>query len=341
MEACVLQKWIKTKLGQKYPLLFPNSGSWLKVPEIEYSDVLPKGCKGVIRNKVLGTNVPDTLILNNAHILGGICSLFPGDYSTVRKIRDIEEFDNWLKSWYPRIDQIHDSVALISPRVKSVTYVVEDSIFSRRISKWTGINAVELAKSLKQIHENRGKKILRNWFRNFGYKGPVNVVYTSEIEEQLDYGVLYLADLAGIKPFKNSGIDIAKVKLMYTGFWARVVLGIKDPVIISEPAPHWWLEDCFDLELFFKQNPYGVNYGVNRNLYYVGFLPFWSDTGFSRFCSFDQVPNFSNFESWNPKSIWDTVNLQFGLLKVRENGPSISRKYSENIKADLKDIYSI
>ena len=113
--------------------------------------------------------------------------------------------------------------------------VCEDSVWARRIAKWTGFDANEIQAILRSVHSQRGHGKLRNWLNLMGYEGaPVQVVYTSDLERELEVGLCILERLLNTR-FQSQRRDMAKVALMYTSIWDAgewtVTMGYSDCLV--------------------------------------------------------------------------------------------------------------
>lgn len=253
---------------------------------------------GPQRSKILAGKIEQGFKPEDTTWLGGICSLFTADGERIRKkettFTNESAFDAWLRSWYPRLDQVHDTVGVPPASAKGVVYVVEDSIFGRRVANWTGLNADDLSKIFKNVHEEHGGPAIEKWLRNYGYQGSVNCVYTSELEKDLDLSLRIWERSLG-KPFSPNKRDWAKVEMMYTPLWPSI-LGLSK-AIIAEPCHHG------------TKLP-SATFG--NGLSQVGFLPYWGETGTTRNLPYTEVPNIgnvANFTRWDTE--WNKINLEF------------------------------
>lgn len=253
---------------------------------------------GPQRRKILAVRLEEGFNPGLTTWLGGICSIFTEDGEQIRTkragFRTVADFAQWLGAWYPRLDQIHDTVGIPPGNAKEVVYVVEDSIFGRRIAGWTGLPAEELTQVFRAIHETQGKRTIERWLRNYGYKGKVTVVYTSDLETELELA-LRIWERALVQPFPARKRDWAKVEMMYTPIWPSI-LGISK-AIVAEPCHHG------------TKLPWGM---FGNGLSQIGFLPYWGSAGTTRNLPFDTVPNQGNwreYAAWEPD--WVNVNLEF------------------------------
>ncbi|RIL11803.1 MAG: hypothetical protein DCC75_01665 [Proteobacteria bacterium] len=262
--------------------------------------------------KILSADVPENLDPNTTVVLGGICSLFTGDGERVRKREEQfatpGQFENWMRLWYPRLDQIHNTVGIPPRSAKQVVYVCEDSIWARRIEKWTGLPQEDIAGILKELHQERGERILERWFKEGGYSGPVRVVYTSDIEPALCAAREIWQRLLG-QPFDPRKTDQAAVNLMYTSLWLDV-LGIKGKAAVYEDVCHGLeIQDFPQLRRWIAANPYGRP-GINSDFGVIGFMPFCNGRGVTRGLPCDLVPNFSN---WHTFRVADEDAFAYGI----------------------------
>lgn len=313
--------------NQQFPLA-PET--WTKATDV--ATLVPSFWNGPTAGKIIGLKFPENfgpglkLDPNKATILGGICSIYTGDMEQIRKkeltFKNETGFLDWMLSWYPRIDQVHNTVGIPPKNCSEIAYVCEDSLFGRRLAKYTGLNEISLSRIIKDVHEKQGHRIVCNWLESFGYRGTVNVIYTSDIEKEMEIGLRFWERSLGFT-FTSRERDGAKVKMMYTGIWLDI-LGITGPAVIYEPADHMYLENFFCLKNWFQENNYGS--GINKNLGIAGFLPFWLSSGLSR-----TLPcgNLDNYEKSSQKEIpnielaWHVTNLLFTKKEVLANGPHV------------------
>ncbi len=282
---------------------------------------------------------------NHSIVLGGMCLLMTIDmkriYNKQITFESVNDFERWLSSWYPRIDQIHDTVGVPPGFCKKIIYVIEDSFFANRLSAYTGLDRNDIRLVLRRVHEQQGHQALTRYLRCFGYKGEVSVIYTSEIDTELTLALQIWERILG-SSFRACDRDFAKVELMYTGFWLDV-LGIKSSAIIYESTNKMILKGWLKLENWFREQSYGC--GINRNLGIVGYLPFLAVRGDSSLLGFDEVPNYQNFRSYtisDDDMPWYIINLLFAKKVVAENGPSflLKEKAADLIRSDLLQYYT-
>lgn len=255
--------------------------------------------------------------------LGGICSLFAGDWERIRRgeliFASTEEFNLWIRGWYPRIDQIHDTLGVPPRSAKSALYVVEDSFFAGRVGKITGLPSEELSTIFRSVHQNFGVDAIERWQKNFGYSGAINVVYTSDIERELEL-VLRLWERRMGKRISPSSRDWAKVEVMYTSAWLDI-LGLRAG-IISEPVGH------FEKQL--------ADIWPTAGLFHIGFFPFWSERGESRLLPVEKVIHRGNWNLAKVSQPWAGVNFAFNVktpLSFQEE------QMQERVSRDLAFVY--
>lgn len=312
---------------------------------------LPKLFTGPTTNKLIGAKLQHFkhggIDLNNTFILGGTCLLSRADMKRISAkqivFNSLHEFECWLLSWYPRIDQIHDTVGIPPKSCKKIFYVVEDSFFSERLARQTGFNRVEIEKILRNAHKIQGSKVLKNWLRCFGYRGDVDVIYTSQIDRDLNLTLKVWERLLGFQ-FRACDNEFAKVEMMYTGFWLDI-LGISTSAVIYEPASKFVTKGWIHTQPWLDENQYGAE-GVNKNLGIAGYAPFISSGKELGTIVYDEVPNYSNFKSFDISDenlLWYITNFLFPKRILCENGPSIldSNTAKTAIMSDLKQFYSI
>lgn len=329
------------------PNFSPNN--WTRV--VNSNNKLPKFWNGASANKILGLKLPENfgygleLDPNNTTILGGMCLLNTVEmkkiYNKEITFKNVYDFSKWFSSWYPRLDQLHDAVGIPPKFCRNVVYTSENSFFANRLSQYTGLNKGEIESVLTEIHENQGHPILKRYLENFGYNGDLNVVYTSQVERELQLSLKIWERLLN-NHFRHSDLDFAKVELMYTGFWLDIIN--KKSAIIYEPANKMILKGWLKLQDWSTQQEYGTN--INRNLGIVGYLPFLTNQGDGSNLPFENVPNLGNFESFQISEDnyeWYAVNMLFSKRKVIEEGLNIltKEKISELTNFDLKQHYSI
>ena len=258
------------------------------------------------RKVIVGRGAFESFSPHTAVWLGGICSLFTGDGETLRRgertFANVEEFGRWMGSWYPRLDQIHDCMAVPPRACRRAIYVVEDSIWGRRVAGWTGLPIDEISQILKTVHQTVGEKAIRGWLHAYGYNGPVEVVYTSEIEKELDLALRIWERQLG-KSFRPSKRDWAKVELMSTPLWLDV-LGVEQG-IVAEPAHHGTAVHLPQVASTDKNNPF--------RFLQIGYLPFWGDKGATRHLPVDMVTHRGNWRNFTVQEgdPWAAINLVF------------------------------
>lgn len=241
--------------------------------------------------------VPRDLKTNGQVWLGGMCSLFTGDNESIRRkqvtFRTVEEFYAWMANWYPRLDQIHDTIGVPPPDCQRAIYVVEDSMFGRRLAKWTGLDAGELGRAIRTLHAEYGAGVIQRWLENYKFRGKLEVVYTSDLDRDLELA-LRIWEAEADQVVSPSDRDRMKVELMYTPVWLRI-LGLKAG-IISEPFHHGTMIP---------------HYHRSNGLGFAGFLPYWTGAGTTRMLAFDQVIHRGNWRSFQAEAGWTQVNLAF------------------------------
>lgn len=262
---------------------------------------------------------------NTVTWLGGICSLFTGDAEKVRKkesgftFSTIDEFYMWLKKWYPRMDQIHDTVGIPPAACKKLTYVVENSIWARKIAKWTGFPEGDISIMLKEIHESQGKCAVEAWLRNFGYRGEICISYSSDLEKELTIVIRMVERKVGrVIPSKYR--DKAKVASMYSSAWLDI-LGLKNGVI-AEPMDETVYTNPFD------------GAGLNK----IGYLPFWGQSGHTRSNPYTDTVHRGNFDNFRSEKLWSAINFLFNTNDPLAYTPEA---LTEKIRRDLGLIYAI
>jgi hypothetical protein len=316
--------------------------NWTKVNGA--TSIVPDFWSGPTSNKIIGLKFPENFgpklefDPNKTTVLGGICSLYPAHLSVINETslqtwRTVVGFEEWLRLWYPRIDQIHNTVGIPSNMCKKIIYICEDSLFARRIYKSTSLKIDEIQQALKSVHNDLGHRAICNWIRSFGYKGEIEVMYTSDIEKELELGLRFWERDLGFS-FNNKERDGAKVKLMYTGIWLDI-LGINDSAIIYEPADHMYLDGFSKLKPWFDKNNYGT--GINKNLGIIGFLPFWSQQGMTRSLASGWIPGRDELNFFDFDKYWHVVNFLFSDKKVIHGGPTIIKE--EEIIDFVKFLY--
>lgn len=317
---------------------------------VESNIILPKLFSGPTSNKILGVKLNhfnnNGLDLNNTIILGGMCLLSRNDMKKIYRkeitFESLQNFETWFRSWYPRIDQIHDTVGVPPKSCKRIIYVVEDSFFSERLANQTGFDRLSIEKILRETHQFQGDKILKKWLSSFGYRDSLDVVYTSQIDRELNISLKIWERLLGFQ-FRSCDNEFAKVEMMYTGFWLDI-LGINTSAIIYEPGSKFVSKGWIHTKDWLNQNQYG--YGVNKNLGIAGYIPFISSGKELGSVSYEEVPNILNYKNYiipEEDLLWYVVNFLFPKKIICDNGPSIFDKglIQATISNDLAQIYSI
>ncbi len=280
-------------------------------------------------------------------VLGGICSIAKGDEPFLREKKgqwDINDLNNWIKSWYPRLDQVIDCVGVPPKGTGKVLYVCEDSIWGLKLAKWLDIPQEETIALLKKVHEEQGEACILNWFQAQGYRGEVKVVYTSDLEKSLEVGLSSWERIMKTK-FRKKDRPGAKVELMYTPFWLDI-LGETEPAIIYEPVDHIQFDSYRYPETsnWEATNAFGDPNGYCDNLGYLGFFPSWSSEGATRNLSLEKVPNLANWDSFEIATpdlsfyISSLLTEEYIDYQYRETKNAIElRKYIGNV---MRKIYS-
>lgn len=292
-------------------------------------------------SKAIAFALPQEAIPEYYTVIGGICSIYTAESEVIRlgqkRFRDIGEFVVWLRSWYPRLDQVHDTVGVPPKNTKRVIYVCEDSLFANRLSNQNGLGALGIEEALREVHKQQGHRVIVNWLRKNGYCGSVDVVYTSELSKEIAVA-LRIWQRNGNFKISDRDRDMAIVKLMYTHFWLDV-LGIPKGVVY-EPAFHMHLEERFSYLRSWFQNQKPKEIG------FIGYLPFWSSCGQTRNLPLEQVPNFGNwreFQLEEGEEKWYTTNIFFAQKQVAKEGPTIfpPKEVRRRLSLDLSDYYGI
>lgn len=318
----------------------------------------PDFWKSPSTNKLLDLKFPSNfgpgldLDPSRSVVLGGMCLLTTIDmkkiYGKEITFDSISEFDEWFSSWYPRIDQVHDTVGIPPKSVPKVVYVSEDSFFADRISSYTGLPKNGIQSVLHNTHEQQAHPVMEKYLRNQGFKGEISAIYTSEVEEELELATNIWERMLGVK-FRGGDRNFAKVELMYTGIWLDILKlhessGNLESGVIFEAASKMILKGWLHLEDWFAEQKYGE--GVNKNLGILGYLPFMSSQGDSSVLSYNDVPNFGNFRTHEIPDCempWYIINMLFGKRSIVENGPLSlpNNRANDMIKSDLFQYYDI
>lgn len=281
---------------------------------------------------------------NYTTILGGMCLINTVEmkriYNREITFANEDEFEKWYTGWYPRIDQIHDAVGIPPRLCKKIVYVAEDSFFAGRLASYTGLNRIKIGVILRRAHEMQGHPVLSRYLKTLGYSGELTCVFTSNIEDRLEIALKMWERTLNIT-FRTCDRDFAKVEFMYTGFWLDL-LGINNVGVIYEAASKMKLRGWVRLDPWFQKNPYGS--ALNKNLGAIGYVPFLTTAGDGSKLAYDQVPNFSNHQSFEIANVdmpWYIVNLLFTKKTVAQNGPlSLDpEKALHMIRQDLLQYY--
>ncbi len=289
---------------------------------------------------LLGTSNIEDMEPSIATWLGGVCSISTGRGEAIRtgrmSFKNESDFADWMEATYPRLDTILNAVAPPPAICHKLIYVVEDSIWARRLAKWTGLNATELTHILREVHEKQGDQALLAWLSLCGYSAwrdnnneanrrDIEVVYTSDLEKELRIMLETYKLLQNIR-VKAGKVDGTLVSLMYTNIW-KIALGMpaNTEVAIMEPMEH-----LLDIP---SPNPFPVT-----NLYQGGFLPAYSAEGPLRSLPYDQVIHRGNYRGYQAKDRWDIVNFRFASKKPQE---ITLDQVNEFAQRDLSKIYEL
>ncbi len=324
VNSSVLQQWIMQH--DSIRMVLPP---WQKCEVLDHA--LPQSWNKGTASKVLGVSLVKDAVPEQYTVLGGMCSIFTAESEAIRlgqiRFSGGEEFLRWLRSWYPRLDQIHDTIGIPPRNAQRIVYVCEDSIFARRLAAQTGLKEDELLQILRTVHEQQGHPVLLNWIRQNGYHGSVQVVYTSDITREIDVALRIWQRLGRFKiPTRDK--DMSMVKLMYTSLWLDI-LGIKKGVIY-EPAAHMFLEDRLHYLRGWYRSQRADDIG------FIGYLPFWSSQGQTRMFGYDQVPNWGNWQQFQipqGEESWYAANTLFTKKNIIHSGPEFVA--AEEIKRQL------
>jgi hypothetical protein len=293
-------------------------------------------------NVILGAAIPSGLKIESTVVLGTFCPLLPGDLLDLirhrRDLSDIVKLERWMSSWFPRFDQIRETVGTPPPGAKRVVYVVEDSLWARRMSTFVDILPAEIAPLLKDLLSYRGAPAIERWLRDGGFKGTIEPVYTSNLERELETGLQAFETFTGIDCRGNR--DHAKSQLRYTGIWPKI-LGISGTAVVLEPADHGFESSGF--KSWALTAPYGGP-GVNSELGVIHTLPAASATGPSRELPASAVPNYGNWETFicSPKeTLWTALNFwPRATLSCEGAYPTATGQIQEAMRASLKKIFA-
>lgn len=103
--------------------------SWTKVVDATNSPI-PEW-KSPTYNKILGHKLPANLDINKTTVLGGICSIFTAETRRIRNkelaFKDIDDFEKWIYSWYPRMDQIHGTIGIPPKLCKTKGHLLREN----------------------------------------------------------------------------------------------------------------------------------------------------------------------------------------------------------------------
>ncbi len=280
-----------------------SSCSRIGIPNIEHD--VPKMFRSSFSNKLIGGYLPNGFgfgqyDLSKITIVGGICLLTTADMKSIYQKQEgyrfssIYDFKVWYSSWYPRIDQLHDSVGFIN-NIKEIVYIAEDIFFAKRIASYTGLDVKDISEVFREVHLSQGHPTLCRYLYNYGYRGKVRCVFISEIESELNIAFKAWSRFLNIQ-VKESDVDFTKVEIMYTNLWLDV-LGISDFGLIYEPSTKLeirpWLDTSKEL---YKNN---IGNGFNKNLAVLSYIPFLISKGGMSNLSFNEVPNMGNFEKFD------------------------------------------
>ncbi|RMG42904.1 MAG: hypothetical protein D6719_05115 [Candidatus Dadabacteria bacterium] len=297
--------------------------------------------------RVVTAQVTDEMLLkmDKLTVLGGICSVFNGDLPTLKEMRqrgvNIADFERWMRSWYPRADQVLDTVGVPPKRVGKIVYVCEDDIWGERVARLLGLRAEDLSRILRNVHQEQGVPAIQRWLEQSGYRGKVDVVYTSDIRQTLETGLRAFERIIGVS-IKKADRAAAKVQLMYTPFWLDV-LGINEPAIIYEPVEHQGLEQFPKMVAWEKENPLAEPGSISEGLGFLGFAPFLSASGSTRSLPLELVPNRSNWQEYRVADCdLPFYGLNFRAKDVYNRGPEKALPADQarvRIRRDLENIY--
>lgn len=247
------------------------------------------------QNRKLGATSSKVLLLRgNAHEFkadklawfGGVCLIYTGEWNKIKNgtmhFRNEEQFELWLRSWYPRVDQVHDTIGVPSNACKQLFYVVEDSIWARRIAQYTGLDAHDLSAILRNVHEGQGRPVISRWLRRFGYKGNSEVIYSSDIESALDICIRQYERARG-KRVKLADKDDTKVALMGSTSILFDITGVESGAFA---IPIRYFVDMLEGHSF-----------PARGLFHIGYLPYWGSDGPTRLQPNSGVAHRGNYKT--------------------------------------------
>jgi len=306
---------------ENHPYLFakgfkqPTNLEWLKSPT---------GNKAIWCNE----NVNEKLDPNTTTVIGGICGTKASSLEKLSGIDTIRQFEEWHYSWYPRIDQIHDSIGIPPKSCKNVTYVFEDNTHTDRIlnlkKDWGFLDVREI---LQGAHDSQGKNVLENWLRLHGYKGTISFVFLSELEKEIEIAIRLGLRLGLKREEKNKQIR----KLMYTSLWPSV-LGIEKDTLIYEPIHYINRHYC-------RYNT------LLDDIAILSYIPYLSYNWELDKLPHDLIPNFSNHLQL-PNDLKENGYIATNLLFSKEKVVSDPNNYDfefgkKIIYEDLEQYFSI
>ncbi len=267
---------------------------------------------------------------------GGMCCLFTGDAEMIRRqqLRFASEVEvgEWMSQWYPRFDQLHDTIGIPPNSCKAVLYVVEDSTWARKIAKWTDLDEGKLQRTFRMVHERYGESAVKQWLSVNGYKNAfkqdengldyVRVLYTSDLESEYGMAMRMLERRRG-KVVGRKNEDDVRVALLYDTIWLDMI-GIKGGVIV-EPLNHIIYDEVFQ---------------GGEGLVKLGYLPFWSDTGTTRDLPWQQVLSRANYQEYVPTA-WDMVNIGFSFSREDDLTELEREEGRAELRRTLERVYDI
>ncbi len=274
------------KAKETHPYLFsqefirPTNNSWLKSPTGE---------------KVIWCNKnTDKLDPNTTTIIGGICATKATSLQEmdILDIRTINEFEGWHASWYPRIDQIHDSIGIPPKSCRNIVYVFEDITHADRIVNIRkNFNTNDVIQILRNTHLKQGQGVLENWLRFFGYRGNISFVFLSDIQKEVDLGIKISSKFGLKKIDKNKQVR----KLMYTSLWPAI-LGISGDALIYEP-------------IHYIQRHFTLYNSMLDDIGIMSYLPYISRNFMLDKIPHKDIPNFSNHSSTPLEKTFNRLNF--------------------------------
>lgn len=247
---------------------------------------------------------PDT-----ATWFGGICLIYTGDGEKLKDkneplpFNSLESFRTWFTSWYPRMDQIHDTISIPPKGCKKAYYVVEDSIWARRIAQWGRARGVELdstalATVLKESHIQNGKPAIEHWLRRHGYKGEIHIIFSGEIERELSFALRMFERQQGTR-IKHADRDDYFVGLMGSTSILQDIVGAREGVIA---VPMRYFSEML------RDTPFST-----KGLYHLGYLPYYGKNGPTRLQSYENVPHRGNTNSFWSNGSADHISSQWAI----------------------------